>query len=70
MANIQMAWTLNSAVEQVGKYRIYQNGVLVGEAISSPVVLRGVTPRRHSFRVSAVNVWGEAMSNPVVIKVR
>lgn len=67
MANVQLSWTANDAIEQVTKYNVYQDGTKVLEVASSPALLPNVVPGVRQFQVAPVNLWGEGpKSDPVV----
>lgn len=66
MASVTATWTPNAAAEGVTKYRLYQDGALVGEPTASTFTVQNVTPGVHSYQVSAVNVWGETAKSAAV----
>ena len=67
---VPQQWTCdpNPADEQVTEYRLYMDGVKVASTPAPPWPVIEVTPGKHTFTATALNLWGEGpASDPVML---
>jgi len=72
-ANVTLTWDPNPPSEDVEVYRLYEvvdgTNTLVAEVdgATNVVTVPNVTPGRHEYVLTAVNIWGESdASDPAI----
>ena len=60
MADVNLTWNPNPAEEQIEKYRVFQDGELVGEPTEPQFTIPNAPEGEHEYQVSAVGLWGES----------
>ena len=65
MAQVNVNWTQNPAIEQIKNYSVYVDGSPVG-TIAAPPYVTELPAGVHTIEVSASNEWGEGpKSDPI-----
>ncbi len=65
-ATFLLTWLERPANEKIFYYNIYEDNRLIGKAFFPNYTAQVLTPGKHVYQVSAVNVWGEGVKSKAV----